>query len=124
MSTRISDSLALVLLLSACGREGAQANTATAAPGSEAIECALAGATSFTHGCAVEPVRSESGLQLVVRHPDGGFRRFDVLTDGHGLATADGAQVATIAMTEVGIEVTVGTDRYRFPATIVNHDRH
>jgi hypothetical protein len=82
------------------------------------IECALAGATAFARDCAVEQVRAAGGLTLVVRHPDGGFRRFEVLNDGRGLASADGADLAKIALREGGIEVAVAGDRYRFPATI------
>ena len=95
-------------------------------PGS-LIECALAGAADFARDCAVERSREEGGLILVVRHPDGGFRRFEVLTDGRGLASADGADQAQIAVhgtgSEGGIEVAVGPDRYRFPATIAGDER-
>ena len=59
---------------------------------------------------------------LVVRHPDGGFRRFEVMRDGTGLAAADGAERAVVSLHEQGIEVAVGTDRYRFPARIMDDD--
>src|SRR5689334_2832042 len=106
MSTRIFDSLALVVLLGACGERAAPSDAPAKA--GVAIACALAGTADFTSSCAVEQIKGAQGLQLVVRHPDGAFRRFDVLTDGHGLATADGAQAAQIALREGGIEVTVG----------------
>jgi hypothetical protein len=115
MSTRTSSALALVLL-AACSRAPAEA-TAAAGP-DHAIDCALGGAQAFTHACEVERVPGTDGLQLVVRHPDGSFRRFDVLTDGRGLATADGAERAEVAVRDGGIEVSVGKDRYRFPATV------
>ena len=118
MSTRISSALALALL-AACQREPAGAAPTQAAAEDSTIECALHGADAFTRACSVERVHAGDGLQLVVRHPDGGFRRFDVLTDGKGLATADGAQLARVALQGGGIEVTVGADRYRFPATVV-----
>ena len=102
----------LPVLLAAC-------TPAAQAPDPDSlIECALAGAVTFARDCAVEQVREGGSLMLVVRHPDGGFRRFDVLTDGHGLATADGADQAQVAVHGAGIEVAVGPDRYRFPATI------
>ena len=82
------------------------------------IACALAAATAFARDCWVEQHRTGAALQLVVRHPDGAFRVFDVLTDGHGLATADGADAAHVSLADGGIEVAVGADRYRFPATI------
>jgi len=37
------------------------------------------------------------------------------------VATADGAQAAAVTLRADGIEVAVGTDRYRFPATIADH---
>lgn len=120
MFTRISSAAALILL-AGCGSGSADTPSAPARP-TEAIECALAGAASFARTCTVERVAAKEGLQLVVRHPDGGFRRFDVVTDGRGLVTADGAQPAVVAVRPGGIEVTVGADRYRFPATVVPHD--
>src|SRR6478735_10915580 len=102
----------LPMLLAAC-------TPAAQAPDPDSlIECALAGAATFARDCAVEQVREGGSLVLVVRHPDGGFRRFDVLTDGHGLAAADGALAAQVSMRDGGIEVAVGGDRYRFPAKL------
>jgi hypothetical protein len=121
MSTRTSSTLAL-LLLAACGREAAEATPASTAAADDTISCALRGSDEFVRECAVQRVRTAGGLQLVVHHPDGGFRRFDVLTDGRGLATADGAQPARVTVFDDGIDVAVGEDRYRFPATIANHD--
>jgi hypothetical protein len=65
--------------------------------------------------------RSEGpdGAILTLRHPDGGFRRFRIVTDGRGLAPADGAEKAKITLiADKRIEVTVGEDRYRLPATV------
>lgn len=56
---------------------------------------------------------------LTIRHPDGGFRRFHILEDQRGLASADGAEAAKIAIVADGqIEVSAGEDHYRLPATI------
>ncbi len=113
---RIS-SAAFLLLLTACSSDA----TETPPPDpDDLIECALGGAAAFARDCAVERRQEEGGLFLVVRHPDGGFRRFEVLTDGHGLASADGADEARIAVHGEGIEVTVGADPYRFPAKIAS----
>ena len=55
----------------------------------------------------------------VVRHPDGGFRRFNILTDGRGLAPADGFDETNIKILGGGmIEVSSGDDIYRLPADI------
>ena len=110
---RIS-SLLLALALAGCGRSSAP----PVADGAEHVACALAGATQFAPTCAVERSQQGSTLVLVVRHPDGGFRRFDVVDTGQGLAVTDGAQVARVAIRDGLLDVTVGPDRYRFPMTL------
>jgi hypothetical protein len=116
---RIS-SAGIVLLLASCGQEAPDALTADP---DALIECALAGATAFIRECEVDQSRVQGETILVVRHPDGRFRRFTVTGDGTGVAAADGAQAAAVTLREGGIEVAVGTDRYRFPATIADHER-
>ena len=97
----------------------AAAGDDTAQAAGNLIECAVGGAGLFERTCEVERIEQEDGsLLLVVRHPNGGFRRFDVLTDGRGLATADGAQEAQAELVDGRLDVSVGSDRYRFPATI------
>jgi len=92
-------------------------------PGAEMIECAIAGSQWFVPECAVEHTEVDGATILVVRHPDGGFRRFEVLTDGRGLAVADGAVEAVTELYEGRrLDVSVGSDRYRFPATIRSND--
>lgn len=91
------------------------------AGGDEHIACAVAGSGAFKRVCAVERMEKEGGLFLTVRHPDGGFRRFEVLTDGHGLAVVDGADQAGMALNSGLLDVTVGNDRYRFPTTLMDH---
>lgn len=117
---RISSAAGL-LLLTACGHDGP--DQAVAAEAEAVIECAVAGATQFAPKCGVEQVTVEDTRFLTVRHPDGSFRRFELTKDGTGMVTADGAQRAEVALHEGGIEVAVGPDRYRFPATIADHDR-
>lgn len=124
---RISDLrwLAGALVLAGCSggqgdRETAAANTPSAPqnPGL-AIECALAGGQTFTRDCTVEQSSAASGAILTVRHPDGGFRRLQVTQDGRGVATADGALPAQVGVAgDRQIEIRVGDDRYRLPATI------
>ncbi len=125
--------LALPLLLAAChsqaddtapaaGNDAAKPQPAKAADGNELIECSIGGAQWLLRECEVEKSRDKDGaLVLVVHHPDGGFRRFTVLTDGRGLAPADGAQEAVIDVVDDRIDVQVGDDRYRFPATVRGH---
>ena len=87
--------------------------------GSDAIECAVSGAREFAPACAVERSATDKGLLLTIHHPDGGFCRLLVTTDGRGVIAADGAEEAVL--TPVGdalVDVALGRDRYRLPATI------
>ena len=120
MSTRTSSAGAL-LLLAACGQDSAAAPEAE--PDSDSlVECALGGAASFARECAVEQADEDGTPILIVRHPDGAFRRFVVTDDGYGLATADGVERAAITLHGKGIEVAVGTDRYRLPARVTGDE--
>jgi hypothetical protein len=84
------------------------------------IECALAGSTVFARKCPTERVTGPEGQLLVIRHPDGGFRRFSLLTDGRGIAPADGMDPNFKLNVLSGgmIEVRSGDDVYRLPASI------
>jgi hypothetical protein len=84
--------------------------------GDEEIACALGGEEKISSACRVERALAGGTLYLIVRQPDGAFRRFEVLRGGRGLFVADGAEPAAISMTGEDLEVAVGLDRYRFPA--------
>lgn len=124
---RTSDARWLAGALALAGCSGGQGDEQTAAANSPAaeqkpglpIDCALSGAGSFTRDCTVEQTPAGGGIVLTVRHPDGGFRRLQVTQDGRGVATADGAQPAMVAIAgDRDIEIRVADDRYRLPATI------
>ena len=126
MIVRAAALIAMLWLAACSGPSPADTATAaarqtTAAAQDETIECAVGGAASFQRDCKVEEAKVDGAKTLIVRHPDGGFRRFEVLTDGHGLATADGAEEAETSVVNGQLEVAVGGDRYRFPATIRKH---
>jgi hypothetical protein len=83
------------------------------------IPCAVSGATIMMRVCQIEQAQTEQGLVLTMRHPDGGFRRLQVVKDGRGVIAADGADQAKV--TVLGnheIEVVLSGDRYRLPAKI------
>ncbi len=83
------------------------------------LSCALAGNERFTRTCALERISNEDGKQMIFRHPDGGFRRFLVVSDGRGLVAADGADDAIITiLDDKVIEIDVDGDRYQMPATV------
>lgn len=105
--------LAAAVLLAGCTSDPGKAPAS--AEGGEHISCALAGAKDFSEACAVDRVQSGGKLTLVVRHPDGAFRRFAVVTDGRGLIVADGAEQAITAIQGDKLAVSVANDRYLFP---------
>jgi hypothetical protein len=117
--------LAAIALLATTGcgdaeqaRQGPGADTAAAAD-DDRIECATGGADTLEKVCTLDRQSSPEGVILIVRAPDGGFRRLRITSDGQGVVAADGAEPALV--TPLGpdlIEVAVGRDRYRLPATV------
>lgn len=125
MFMRISDrwaAWAAFISLSGCGggdSSKAEKEAAKDAALNGKIECALSGSSLFERICTTEQISGSEGSILVIRHPDGGFRRFDILTDGRGLAPADGFDETRINLIDDGIiEVSSGDDKYRLPAQI------
>lgn len=106
-------------VLAACsaGEEQPQASE-----GAERIECAIGPGGEFGPDCLVETAESDGAQLLVVRHPDGGFRRFEKLDDGRGLRVMDGSDEAQLQFADGVLEVTVGSDAYRFPANPITSD--
>jgi hypothetical protein len=110
----------LLLCLAGCG-EGNDVPKdvlASAPDGAERLECAIGGG-AFQPVCAVDRAQSPDGLTLTLRSPSGSFRRLLVTRDGRGVIAADGVEQATV--TPLGadrIEVAIGGDRYRLPATV------
>ncbi len=83
------------------------------------VECAVSGEKSFTRSCETEKIVGPDGQMLVIRHPNGGFRRFKILTDGRGLKPAEGAETVAIQLLDDGkIEAEIAGDKYRLPAQI------
>lgn len=122
MSMRTSKWIAgaslICLALAGCDKDDGTAARAFPDSGSDGqarADCANGPGAQLRRTCVVE----QDGPVLTIRHSDGGFRRFQILNDRRGLATADGAEPATIALVGDGqIEVSAGDDRYRLPATI------
>ena len=126
MSTRIS-SLFLLFTLAACSETQtntqvlaeAEVNQMAEAADDGKINCALEGSAEFARVCTLDREQGPEGLILVARHPDGGFRRLRVTQDGRGVEAADGAEPAEVAIAgRDEIEVALGDDHYRLPATI------
>ena len=110
--------LLLALALAGCDKPAAGGGAPGEAAGAT-IPCALAGAADFRSQCTVERSAVADGIVLTLHHPDGGFRRLEVATDGRGVVAADGADAASVKVVGAdAIEVSVGEDRYRLPATV------
>jgi hypothetical protein len=116
---------ASVVLLASCGGEKTtleqvEKDAAKEAAADGKVDCALAGRTDFTRSCTTERVTSAEGQILVIRNPDGGFRRFKILGGGKGLEPADGFDDSfrIKLIDDDRIEVASGDDLYRLPAAI------
>jgi len=114
-----------MLTLAACGEtESGEMPVAAAAKAEAAvednrIECLLRGGEQFERFCTVDHEQRPEGRILVLRKPDGGFRRLLVATDGRGVVAADGAEPAVVSILgDDRIEVAIGGDRFRLPAQI------
>ncbi|WP_454882739.1 hypothetical protein [Sphingomonas oryzagri] len=119
MRTFILASVLLTLPIAACDKAAPGGQGTAAGHGGATIPCALAGSEAFKPDCTVERATTADGIVLTLHHPDGGFRRLQVATDGRGVVAADGADVASVKVMSPGsIEVAIGEDRYRLPATV------
>lgn len=82
------------------------------------IPCAT-GTAPLTPVCTYSREQTPAGLVVTIQREDGAFRRLLVTRDGRGLVAADGAQPARVVVAgKDEIEVALGDDRYRLPATI------
>ncbi|MBX3561730.1 MAG: hypothetical protein KF780_07930 [Sphingomonas sp.] len=107
--------LAIPLFLAGCGGAVPAGQADSADAGDGRIECRPEGAAEFAPVCLLE----RAGETLTLRKPDGGFRRLIVTTDGRGVVAADGAEPARVRVIGEGrIEVTIGGDAFRLPATV------
>ena len=106
-----------LLALAACERGEAQPQ---AGEGARTIDCAQGEGNDFGPDCLVETVTGEEGREFVVRHPDGAFRRFRIANDRASMVAIDGADeaISTLNGAPPVMEVSVGADRYRFPADL------
>lgn len=100
------------LLVAGCSQDYAPA----AEINDEPVFCALAGSGEFKDQCRAERTVVEGAQVIVVRHPDGAFRRLEVSKDGQNLLAADGADQTQSALKGDRFEVILGPDRYVIPA--------
>ena len=108
--------LTLLVPLAACQPADLQ-NATLEADGR--IDCRIGNDDQYQRFCSVERERTDQGLLLTVRKPDGGFRRLIATRDGRGVVAADGAEPAEVTI--VGdnlIEVAIAGDHFRLPARV------
>ena len=107
-----------LLLFVACQKAEQQLPVATVEDDGK-VDCRIGADQQFQRFCTLERTRTEQGLLLTVRKPDGGFRRLIATRDGRGVTAADGAEEAQVQI--VGdnlIEVAIAGDSFRLPARI------
>ena len=108
--------LTLLVALSACQPAGPQ-NATLEADGR--IDCRIGNDDQYQRYCSVERERTDQGVLLTVRKPDGGFRRLLATRDGRGVVAADGAEEAQVTIVgENLIEVAIAGDHFRLPARV------
>jgi hypothetical protein len=116
MFTRISSIVVGAGLLASCSDADGPTSLDK---GQTQISCALEGKHDFSRDCNIQRGESEAGMVLTLSGPSGSFRRLLVTTDGRGVIAADGAEAAVVTPIDSGmIEVSLGSDRYRLPATV------
>jgi hypothetical protein len=126
MSTLTSRLVAIALLTLAAGcnrptpgpdKDGNRVEQPIAAKADDSkIPCATDGGEMTEDSCTVD---TQADGTLVVRNPDGGFHRLRPTNDGSAVAAADGAERAQVMLVDGNtIEVAIGGDRYRLPATV------
>ena len=111
MFLRIFSGAFCVLALGACG-----AATQSPEPEGDNIDCAIGAGSEYSSVCTLERV---SDSEIVVHHPDGGFRR--MLTGAEGVQAADGSDELRFTQDPVAgdFEVFVAEDRYYLPKDLV-----
>ncbi len=110
-------SSALVLLsLAACSRatDGEGSNAVAEGP-RETVSCAFGEVKAFKETCTVERSEADGKSYVTLWHPDGGFRRLEVLDGGKGYASADGAEAAQGVANGKEVEVVVSDAHYLMP---------
>ena len=95
--------------------EGAARASASASVAAVTVSCALHGAADYKDRCTVEHSASGGKNFILLRHPDGGFRRLEELEAGKRYKTIDGADEAVVEANGSDLELTVGDDHYLFP---------
>ncbi|MBY0395490.1 MAG: hypothetical protein K2X91_03335 [Thermoleophilia bacterium] len=77
------------------------------------MECAIGEGAEFASDCTLE--RVAGGQEIVIHHPDGGFRRLRFDAPSGTLTPVDGAEPLVLEEGQGVLQFAIGTDRYRIP---------
>lgn len=112
MCLRTSSALAACVLLAACS--GAESPP----PPGDTVDCAIGAGADFSPVCTLEQVAGTA--QIVLHHPDGGFRRLTRDPATGALAPLDGAEpLVSVADDAQALQFAIGQDRYRIPRALL-----
>lgn len=103
MFLRIFSTLVLLVMVAGCGTEPSPP------PPGDTVDCAIGAGAELSPVCTLEEVAGTS--EIVIHHPDGGFRRLLRDPQTGDLAPLDGADPLVIEQ-GTGLQFSVGTDRY------------
>lgn len=112
MSMRISSAPALLVLLAACSV------AESPSPSGDTVECAIGAGVDLSPDCTLEQVAGTQ--EIVIHHPDGGFRRFTRDPATGTLVPFDGAELLAVQPGAGGaLQFAVGGDRYSIPPDLL-----
>ncbi len=121
-------SSALILLaaaagLAGCGSDGGSSPSpnasASASPAGAVMTCAIGAGAALSPGCFIEKIAGTG--EIILYHPDGGFRRLIRNPADGALSTRDGAEPLLMeASAQDVVQFTIGPDRYRIPLALLN----
>jgi hypothetical protein len=99
-------------MLAACASESPP-------PSGDEVECAIGAGAELSAVCVLEQVAGSP--DVVIHHPDGGFRRFVRDAATGGIVPLDGAEPLVPQASEPGsLQFAVGVDRYRIPSELLS----
>jgi len=103
---RISSGVLALGLVAGCGAQSPE-------PAGERLACAIGAGAEFAEVCTLE--RMAGTPQIIIHHPDGGFRRLTYDPATGTLAPLDGAEPVVIEAGQGVLQFAIGADRYRIP---------
>jgi hypothetical protein len=110
MFLRISSALGLLVAVAGCGAEGAPP------PPGDTVDCAIGAGAELSPVCTLELVAGTQ--EIVIHHPDGGFRRLLRDAETGALSPMDGAE-PLVPEDGSALAFSVGADRYSIPPELL-----